>query len=64
MTECIIKKDDIVEHKVTGQTWKVTAVADGKFKVKGNGTTLILLANEVRKAPDRPERMVSNVAKR
>lgn len=64
MSEAAIKKDDIVEHKVTGQTWKVLSVDEGKLRVKGNGTSMTLLLNEVKKAPDRPARAESQIAKR
>lgn len=64
MSEVAIKKDDIVEHNVTGQTWKVLSVDEGKLRVKGNGTSMVLLLSEVTKAPDRPARPVSQVAKR
>ena len=61
MSETAIKKDDIVEHKVTGQTWKVLSVSDGKLRVKGNGTSMTFLLQEVKKAPDRPARQPSPV---
>jgi len=59
-----IAKGDIVEHKKTGQTWKVLSIAAGKLRVKGNGQSMTLLLNEVKKAPDRPERAESEIAKR
>ena len=59
-----IAKGDIVEHKKTGQTWKVLSIASGKLRVKGNGQSLTLLLNEVKKAPARPERAESQIAKR
>jgi hypothetical protein len=49
---------------VTGQTWKVLSVDEGKLRVKGNGTSMTLLLNEVKKAPDRPARVESQIAKR
>ncbi len=59
-----IAKGDIVEHKKTGQTWKVLSIASGKLRVKGNGQSLTLLLNEVKKAPARPDRVESQIAKR
>ena len=59
-----ISKGDIVEHKTTGQTWQVMSVADGKLRVKGNGQSLTFLLSEVKKAPDRPARVASQIAKR
>jgi hypothetical protein len=49
-----IEKGDIVEHKVTGQTWRVMSNVDGTLRVKGNGMSTTLLLGEVEKAPPRP----------
>lgn len=49
-----IKKGDIVEHKSTGQTWRVVSNVAGQLRVKGNGMSTTLLLNEVVKAPPRP----------
>jgi hypothetical protein len=51
-----IEKGDIVEHKVTGQTWRVVSNVDGKLRVKGNGMSTTFLLNEVTKAPPRVSR--------
>lgn len=48
-----IEKGDIVEHKITGQTWRVVSNADGKLRVKGNGMSTTFLLQEVKKAPPR-----------
>lgn len=48
-----IAKNDIVEHKVTGQTWRVVSNIDGKLRVKGNGMSTTFLLTEVKKAPAR-----------
>ena len=48
-----IEKGDIVEHKVTGQTWRVISNVDGKLRVKGNGMSKTFLLQEVSKAPPR-----------
>jgi hypothetical protein len=48
-----IQKGDIVEHKATGQTWRVVANADGKLRVKGYGMSVTFLLHEVSKAPPR-----------
>jgi hypothetical protein len=57
-----ISKGDIVEHLQTGQTFKVVAIADGKLRVKGNGQSTTFLLGQVKKAPDRPERVPSKIA--
>ena len=59
-----IRKGDIVEHKATGQTWKVLSTSEGTVRVVGNGRTEIFSLTEVRKAPDRPPREESKIAKR
>lgn len=48
-----IGKGDIVEHKATGQTWRVVSNTDGKVRVKGYGMSLTYLLDEVKKAPPR-----------
>ncbi len=48
-----IEKGDIVEHKVTGQTWRVVSNVDGMLRVKGNGMSTTLLLRDVKKAPPR-----------
>jgi flagella basal body P-ring formation protein FlgA len=48
-----IQKGDIVEHKATGQTWRVVANTDGKLRVKGYGMSVTFLLHEVSKAPPR-----------
>jgi hypothetical protein len=48
-----IEKGDIVEHKITGQTWRVLSNIDGKLRVKGNGMSTTFLLKEVEKAPPR-----------
>jgi hypothetical protein len=48
-----IEKGDIVEHKVTGQTWRVVSNVEGKLRVKGNGMSTTLLLSDVTKAPPR-----------
>lgn len=48
-----IEKGDIVEHKVTGQTWRVLSNVDGMLRVKGNGMSTTLLVRDVNKAPPR-----------
>jgi hypothetical protein len=48
-----IAKGDIVEHKITGQTWRVVSNAEGKIRVKGNGMSTTFLLQEVKKAPPR-----------
>ena len=57
-------KGDIVEDRMTGQTFRVVSNVDGKLSVKGNGLTKVLLLSEVTKAPDRPAREESRVAKK
>ena len=57
-----IAKGDIVEHLQTGQTFKVVSIADGKVRVKGNGQSTTFLLGQVKKAPDRPERVPSKIA--
>jgi hypothetical protein len=52
-TDTQIVKGDIVEHKGTGQTWRVVSNSDGKLRVKGNGLSTTLLLAEVKKAPPR-----------
>jgi hypothetical protein len=49
----VIQKGDIVEHKATGQTWRVVANSDGKLRVKGHGMNVTFLLHEVTKAPPR-----------
>jgi hypothetical protein len=46
-----IEKGDVVEHTVTGQTWRVLSNVDGTLRVKGNGTSTTLLVREVTKVP-------------
>lgn len=48
-----IEKGDIVEHKATGQTWRVVSNTEGKLRVKGNGMSKTFLMHEVKKAPPR-----------
>ena len=48
-----IEKGDIVEHKTTGQTWRVVSNVDGTLRVKGNGMSTTFLLREVKKAPPR-----------
>ena len=48
-----IEKGDIVEHKTTGQTWRVVSNIDGKLRVKGNGMSTTLFLRDVKKAPPR-----------
>jgi hypothetical protein len=48
-----IEKGDIVEHKTTGQTWRVISNIDGKLRVKGNGMSTTFLVRDVKKAPPR-----------
>ncbi len=48
-----IAKGDIVEHKATGQTWRVVSNVDGTLRVKGYGVNTTFLLQEVKKAPPR-----------
>lgn len=48
-----IAKGDVVEDKVTGQTWRVVSNTGGKVQVKGYGMSKTLLLQEVKKAPPR-----------
>jgi hypothetical protein len=52
-TDTQIVKGDVVEHKVTGQTWRVVSNVEGILRVKGYGMSLTLLLSEVKKAPPR-----------
>jgi hypothetical protein len=48
-----ISKGDIVEHKITGQTFRVVSNVAGQLRVKGNGTSITLALSAVKKAPPR-----------
>jgi hypothetical protein len=48
-----VEKGDIVEHKITGQTWRVVSNTDGKLRVKGNGMSTTFLLHEIKKARPR-----------
>ena len=48
-----IRKGDVVEHRATGQTWRVVSNVNGKVRVKGYGMSQTFLLGQVKKSPPR-----------